>query len=84
MAKRVIWSPEARADIRDIDRDTALGLLRSLGRYLKTESGDVKQLKGITPPLFRYRVGDFRFIFRKQGDDAIEIVHVRNRREAYR
>jgi mRNA-degrading endonuclease RelE of RelBE toxin-antitoxin system len=84
MAKRVIWSTEARADIRAIDRDTALELLRSLGRFLKTESGDVKQLKGFDPPLFRYRAGAWRFIYRKQGEDAIEIVRVRNRRDAYR
>ena len=30
MAKPVIWSTEARADIRAIDRDTALRLLRRL------------------------------------------------------
>ena len=36
MAKRVIWSPEARADIRAIDRDTALRILKAVARFLKT------------------------------------------------
>ncbi|HCC55743.1 MAG TPA: hypothetical protein DEQ47_00485 [Solibacterales bacterium] len=30
MAKPVIWSTEARADIRALDRDTALRLLKAL------------------------------------------------------
>jgi mRNA-degrading endonuclease RelE of RelBE toxin-antitoxin system len=84
MAKPVIWSTEARADIRAIDRDTALRLLKALDRFLKTDAGNVKQLEGFNPPLFRLRVGDWRLIYRLQGDDAIEMVRVRNRREAYR
>ena len=84
MAKRVIWSDEARADMRAIDRETAVRLLKSLGRYLKSEHGDIKALEGIDKPLLRLRTGDWRFIFRKHGEDAIEIVRVRNRREAYR
>ena len=84
MVKRAVWSPEARTDLRAINRDTALRLLKSLSRFLKTEVGNVKQLEGFDPPLFRLRVGAWRFIYRKQGDDAIEIVRVRNRREAYR
>jgi mRNA-degrading endonuclease RelE of RelBE toxin-antitoxin system len=46
--------------------------------------GNVKQLEGFEPTLFRLRVGAWRIIYRKQGDDAIEVVRVRNRREAYR
>jgi mRNA-degrading endonuclease RelE of RelBE toxin-antitoxin system len=84
MAKRVIWSDEARADLRAIDRDTALRLLKALDRYLKTDSGDVNQLGGFDPPLFRLRPGPWRVIFRNCGADAIEVVRVRNRREVYR
>ena len=84
MAKRVLWSPEARADLRAIDRDTALRLLKALDRFLKTEAGNVKQLEGFEPPLFRLRIGAWRFIYRRAGDDAIEVVRVRNRKEAYR
>ena len=84
MAKRVLWTLEARADIRAIDRDRALRLLKALDRFLKTEAGNVKQLEGFDPPLFRFRVGAWRFIYRKQGNDAIEVVRVRNRKDAYR
>jgi mRNA-degrading endonuclease RelE of RelBE toxin-antitoxin system len=84
VAKRVTWSTEARADLREIDRETALRLLKSLDRYLKTGAGNVKQLEGFDPPVFRFRVGAWRVIYRKRGEDAIEVVRVRNRREAYR
>ena len=84
MAERILWSTEARADIRAIDRETALRLLKALDRFVKTEAGNVKQLEGFDPPLFRLRVGAWRFIYRKAGDNAIEVVRVRNRKDAYR
>ena len=84
MAKRVIFSDEARADIRAIDRDTAMRLLEALDRFLQTDAGNVKQLHGFDSPQFRLRIGDWRVIFRKGGAEAIEIIRVRNRREAYR
>lgn len=83
-AKRVIISDEARADIRAIDRDTALRLLKALARFLDAEAGDIKQLRGFDPPQYRLRVGDWRIIFRKGERETIEVVRVRNRREAYR
>lgn len=84
MAKRAIWSTEARADLRAIDRETALRLLKALARFLKTETGDVKQLEGFEPPLFRLRVGDWRLIYRPHAEDAIEVARVQHRREVYR
>ena len=83
MAKKIIWSDEARADVRAIDRSTALGLLEGLARFAFTESGDVKQLQGYDPIQFRLRLGDYRVRFRNLGD-SIEILRVRHRKEAYR
>jgi len=80
----VVWSPEARADLRAIERDTTLRLLKSLDRFLKTGAGNVKQLEGFNPPLFRIRIGAWRLIYRKQVDNVIEVVRVRNRKDAYR
>lgn len=79
----VIWSPEARADLRAIDRENALQILYCVDRYLISRTGDVKRLK---PPLtgFRLRCGDHRVFFDLNGENAIEITGVRNRREAYR
>lgn len=77
------WSDEARADLRRIDRQTALDILHCVDRYLTTRNGDVKKLK---PPQtgFRLRCGDYRIFFEQKDEISIEIIGVRNRREAYR
>ena len=84
MPKYIHWSPEARADIRAIDHHTALRILKAVARFLKTGSGDVKALEGFHPPLFRLRIGGWRFIYRSHDADSIEAVRVRKRGEAYR
>ena len=38
----VNWSPEARADLRAIDRETAIQILHCIDRYLSNRTGDVK------------------------------------------
>jgi mRNA-degrading endonuclease RelE of RelBE toxin-antitoxin system len=79
----VIWSLEARADLRAIDRETARQILRGIDRYLTSRTGDLKKLK---PPLtgFRLRLGDYRVFFEVVDENAIAIAAVRNRKEAYR
>lgn len=79
----VVWSPEARADVRAITRDDAMQILYCIDRYLTNRTGDVKRLKSPRTG-FRLRCGDYRVFFDLNGDNAIEIVGVRNRREAYR
>jgi len=79
----VIWSPEARADIRTIQRELAMQILYCINRYLSDRTGDVKKLK---PPLtgLRLRCSDYRVFFDWNGENTIEITGVKNRREAYR
>ena len=83
MAKRIVWSEQAKHDIRSIEQPVALQILRTLGRYVTTEAGSVKQLRDIVPPLSRLRAQNHRVFFRDQGDH-IEILRVLDRKEAYR
>ena len=83
MAKKISWTDQAKADVRSIDRETALGLLHRIARFLDTEQGDIKQLQGVAPPELRLRLGDYRVRYRDHGD-WIEVLRVVNRREAYR
>jgi mRNA-degrading endonuclease RelE of RelBE toxin-antitoxin system len=78
-----MWSPEGRADLRAIERETAVQILHCVDRYLINRTGDVKKLK---PPRtgFRLRCGDYRVFFDQRGENSIEVTGVRNRREAYR
>jgi mRNA-degrading endonuclease RelE of RelBE toxin-antitoxin system len=79
----VIWSPEARGNLRAIHREAAMQVLFCVDRYLISRTGDVKKLK---PPHtgFRLRCGDYRVFFDPKDENMIEITGVRNRREAYR
>jgi mRNA-degrading endonuclease RelE of RelBE toxin-antitoxin system len=83
MPKRIIWNDRAKAQLRAIDQVTALRILNALARLIATGEGDVKRLQGIDPPEFRLRVGDYRLRFHDLPD-AVEVLSVRNRREAYR
>jgi hypothetical protein len=76
----LIWSPEARVDVRMIERDNAMQILHY--RFLTNRVGDVKKLK---PPRtgFRLQCGDTG-CSSISGEATIEITGVKNRREAYR
>ena len=65
---RVVWSPEARADLRAI----AMQILRCVDRYLTDRAGDVKKLK---LPLtgFRLRCGDYRVFFDQRDERANQV-----------
>lgn len=79
----IIWTEEARADLRRIDRQIALDILRCTDRYLVARSGDVKKLKAPQTG-FRLRCGDYRLFFEFREEITIEVIGVRHRREAYR
>jgi mRNA-degrading endonuclease RelE of RelBE toxin-antitoxin system len=83
MAKKIEWTDAARADLRRIDRKAAVRILEGLARFLFTEEGDIKLLKGSDPREYRLRVGDYRIRFHDL-EDTLQILSVRHRREAYR
>jgi mRNA-degrading endonuclease RelE of RelBE toxin-antitoxin system len=83
MAKKIVWTGQAKARLRAIDQPSALRILHSLARLISTGEGDVKRLQDIDPPEFRLRVGDYRIRFHDLGD-TIEILDVRHRRDIYR
>ena len=78
-----VWSPEARGELRAIDRETAMQILRCLDRYLADRAGDVKKLKSPLAGL-RLRCGDYRIFFDLKENNMIQIVAVRHRKDAYR
>ena len=83
MAKRIVWTEQARADLRAIEQSIALQILKTLARYAQVGEGNTKQLRGIEPPLIRLRAQDHRVFFRDKGD-YLEISRVLDRKEAYR
>lgn len=83
MAKQIVWTDQARADVRGIEQPIAMQILKMLGRHVLTGEGATKQLKSITPPLIRLRAQNHRVFFRDHGD-YFRIERVLDRKEAYR
>jgi mRNA-degrading endonuclease RelE of RelBE toxin-antitoxin system len=79
----VLWSPEARTDVRAIERQAAMQILYCIDDYVSKRVGRVKKLK---PPRtgFRLRCGDYRVFFDYKEEHIIEITGVKDRKEAYR
>jgi mRNA interferase RelE/StbE len=79
---KFIWEPAARADLRRLDRDTAMRILLALTRYGETGEGDVKRLTD-REGLCRLRVGKWRVFFDLDMPGAARIHGIDNRGEAY-
>ena len=80
--KRILWTEPAKADVRRVDRTTAMRILGTLHRFAESGEGDVKALTGREE--FRLRIGDYRLFFVTPTADTIQIMRVLHRREAYR
>ena len=83
MAKRIVWTEQARADVRGIEQPIAWQILKTLARYALTGEGNTKQLRDIEPPLIRLRAQDHRIFFRDKGE-YLEVSRMLDRKEAYR
>jgi len=83
MVLDIEWSEEARADIRRLDKATALRIFDTLLRFARTGEGDIKQLKGELAGKLRLRCGDYRLILSQAGE-TLRIHTVRYRKDAYR
>jgi hypothetical protein len=83
VGKQIVWTDQAKADIRSIEQAIAIQVLKTLGRYVLSGEGATKQLKGITPPPIRLRAQNHRIFFREHGD-TVKIERILDRKEAYR
>ena len=81
--RRIEWTGQAKADVRKLDGPTAMRVLHALHRFAESGTGDLKSLQGDAEEL-RLRIGDYQLFFVHTTDEAIEVRHVRHRREAYR
>lgn len=80
--KRIVWTEQAKADVRSLDRVTAMRILATLHRFAESGEGDVKALTGKEE--LRLRIGDYRLFFVAPVADTIQVMRVLHRREAYR
>jgi mRNA-degrading endonuclease RelE of RelBE toxin-antitoxin system len=77
------WTGAALEDMAALDGGIARRVKQTVERFANTGVGNVKRLQGIDPPEYRLRAGDYRVRFHLEGA-TIQVLRVRNRREAYR
>lgn len=81
--KRIVFSEEAKGDIRAIPQRIAMNILTAIHRLAESGAGQVKVLQN-TDNEKRLRVGDFRVRFTEEHPDTLRIHTVKNRKDAYR
>lgn len=87
MPKRYILqiTPDAKADLRKIDRKNAERIVKKL-RWLAANAEDVNHtaLTGQWTGYYRYRIGDYRAIYELDAEGHILLVAIiGHRREVY-
>ena len=81
--KRIIFSEEAKADLRALPQHLAMNVLTAIHRLAEHGSGNVKAPNGKASEK-RLRVGDHSFRFTEEHPDTLRIHTVKNRKDAYR
>ncbi len=82
----VILSPEARAFYADADRGLARKLVRCFAQLEQEphRHGNIKRLRGDLAGLLRYRVGDWRVVYRiEERAGRVVVLLIAHRREVY-
>ena len=75
--RRIVWTELARADVRRLDKPTAMRVLAALHRFAESGEGDVKALLGGEE--LRLRIGDYRLFFVSAAPDILEVPRVLHR-----
>jgi mRNA-degrading endonuclease RelE of RelBE toxin-antitoxin system len=82
--RRIInFTDEAKSQIRTIDQETAIEILRKPDRFNLTGVGDIKKLTNVHPPELRLRIGDYRIRF-YSTIKSIDVLTVTYRGRSYR
>ena len=80
--KRIVFSDEAKADIRSIPQHIARNILAAIHRLAESGAGRVKALHEEGEK--RLLVGDYRVRFTEEQPDTLRIHTVKNRKDVYR
>ena len=77
--KQIEWTEAALEDLAALDKAIARRVQKALEGFATTGAGNIKKLKGINPPEFRLRAGDYRVRFELGTETTIRVLRVRNR-----
>ncbi|HSM77036.1 MAG TPA: hypothetical protein VLT57_05405 [Bryobacteraceae bacterium] len=83
MARRIVWTEQAKADIRSIEQPIAIQILKTLGPFCTYGRGRDQATQRRHPAHDPPARQDHRIFFREHGD-YFQIERVLDRKEAYR
>jgi mRNA-degrading endonuclease RelE of RelBE toxin-antitoxin system len=81
--REIEWTEAALEDMAALDKGIARRVKQAVERFAETGAGNMKRLQAVAPPEYRLCVGDYRVRFHL-ADETVQVLRVRNRREAYR
>lgn len=59
----IIFLPRAEKDLKSFSPEVRIRLLELLGK-LPPQLANIKRIRGVSPPLYRLAIEDYRFLFR--------------------
>ena len=86
MRHDVRWHEKAVKDLKKLDRAKALALVEKVKTRLAEDPvAQGTPLRGLFKGLYRYRVGDYRFIYAiDESENTILILKIGDRKSVYR
>lgn len=90
MVYKVVYTEIAQKDLLRLDRPLVQRILRKVKEFsdLQNPLIKAKKLKGFEIDTFRFRVGDYRVIFRLDKEThklvVVVVLRVRHRKEVYK
>lgn len=83
------YADEALEDLDRMDEDLRTRIIKKIETYCRAEKPMrfAKPLKGDLSGLFRFRIGHYRAVFKKEESGEIvvlEVLYIRHRRFAYK
>ncbi len=89
MVYSLFYTNQAEKDLATIDRSVVVQILKKVDYFsrLPDPFSRAKQLRGFEIPTYRFRVGDYRVVFRKNKKTntliVLVILSVAHRKEVY-
>jgi mRNA interferase RelE/StbE len=90
MDYKLVFTKNAEKDIEKLDREQAVRILKKVNSFLSLNHPleKAKKLTGFDIDTYRYRVGDYRIVFRldrKTGELVVLVVlRIAHRKEVYK
>lgn len=90
MDYKVVYTNSAEHDLERLEEQTAIRVLKKVDHYSKLKNPllKAKKMKGFDQDTYRFRVGDYRVVFRldkKSGELIILVVlRIKHRKEIYK